>query len=161
MGVFFSGEELVRIAVRNEETGYTFYRMAQEKSESAKMKDFFGTLAEQEQVHREKFLKLADSIRNSAQPGEPADRGEVDLYIKAMTDGSLFQGEDKHIVLASKASEVSSALEFAMGFEKDTLLFFYQLEDLVHSIHKPLVQSIIREEKEHIRKLAEMRRNLT
>ena len=158
MGVFFSGEELVRIAVRNEETGYAFYRMAQGKAKSEKMKEFFGYLADQEEVHRQKFMKLAEGIGNSAQPGEPADRGEVDLYIKAMTDSSLFQGEDKNIVLASKASEEASAVDFAIGFEKDTLLFFYQLADLVHSIHKPMIQTIINEEKEHIRKLAEMRK---
>jgi rubrerythrin len=160
LGVFFSAEELVRIAVRNEETGYAFYRMAQEKAGSVKMKEFFGTLADQEEVHKRKFLKLADGIRNSAQPGEPDDRGEVDLYIKAMTDSSLFQGEDKNIAMASKSSEESTAVDFAIGFEKDTLLFFYQLADLVHSMHKPMVQTIINEEKEHIRRLAEIRKKL-
>jgi len=160
MGVFFSGEELVRIAVQNEETGYAFYVMARDKAKSSKMRDFFDYLAEQEKVHREKFLRLADTIRNSTRPGEPADRGEIDQYIKAMTDNSLFEGENKNIVMASKASEESSAVNFAIGFEKDTLLFFYQLEELVHSIHKPMVQIIIIEEKEHIRKLAEMRKEL-
>jgi rubrerythrin len=160
MGVFFSGEELVRIAVQIEETGFAFYRLAQEKTGSVKLKGFFGTLADQEEVHRQKFLKLADSIRKSAQPGEPADRGEVDLYIKAMTDGGLFKGEDKNIVMASKAAGESTALDFAIGFEKDTLLFFYQIEELVHSIHKPMVQSVINEEKQHIRMLAEMRKDL-
>jgi rubrerythrin len=157
MGVFFSGEELVRIAVRTEETGFAFYRMAQEKAKSCGMKELFKHLGDQELVHREKFLKLAEGMRNSAQPGEPDDRGEVDLYIKAMTEGSLFHGGDKNIVMASKASEESSAVDFAIGFEKDTLLFFYQLEELVHSIHKPMVQAVINEEKEHIRRLAEMR----
>jgi rubrerythrin len=160
MGVFFSGEELVRIAVQNEDTGYTFYKMAQQRAKSPRMEEFFKYLADQELIHKEKFLKLAGSIRNSAQPGEPADRGEVDLYIKAMTDSGLFQGDDKNIVMASKASEETSAVDFAIGFEKDTLLFFYQLEDLVHSIHKPMVQVIIIEEKEHIRRLAEMRKEL-
>jgi len=160
MGVFFSGEELVRIAVGTEETGCAFYRMAEEKAGSVKMKELFGYLAGQEEVHRQKFLKLADSIRNSVQPGESFDRGEVDLYIKAMTDSSLFKGEDKNIVMASKASEESSAVDFAIGFEKDTLLFFYQLSDLVHSMHKPMVQTIINEEKQHIRRLAEIRKEL-
>jgi rubrerythrin len=160
MGVFFSGEELVRIAVQNEETGYAFYRMAQEKAASAEMKRFFGYLADQEEVHKKKFLELAGGIHNSEQPGEPAARGEVDLYIRAMTDGSLFQGADRNIVMASKASDEASAVDFAIGFEKDTLLFFYQLADLVHSMHKPMVQAIINEEKEHIRRLAEVRKEL-
>jgi rubrerythrin len=105
MGVFFSGEELVRIAVRIEETGHAF-------------------------------------------------------YLKAMTESHLVAGDDKNLVMASKASDESSAVDFAIGFEKDPMLFFYQLADLVHSIHKPMVQAIINEEKEHIRKLAEMRKEL-
>lgn len=160
MGIFFSGEELVNIAVQNEETGYTFYKLAEEKAKSPKMKDFFGFLAGQELVHKEKFLKLKQDIRNPSQPGEPADRGEIDMYIKAMTDSHLFAGKDKNIVMASKASDEKSAVDFAIGFEKDTLLFFYQLEDLVHSIHKPMVQVIISEEKQHIRKLVEIRSEL-
>lgn len=160
MGVFFSGEELIRIAVTNEETGYDFYTMAGDKAKSPKMREFFGYLAGQEKVHREKFLELADGLRNSAQPGEPADRGEVGLYIKAMTDSRLFSGEDRNIVLAAKAADEISAVEFAIGFEKDTLLFFYQLADLVHSMHKPMVQTIINEEKQHIRKLSEVRKEL-
>jgi rubrerythrin len=160
MGVFFSGEDLVRIAVQNEDTGYDFYTMAGDRAKSPKMKEFFGYLAHQEKVHKEKFLELAEGIRNSGQPGEPSDRGEVGLYIKAMTDSHLFSGEDRSIVMAAKAADEISAVEFAIGFEKDTLLFFYQLADLVHSMHKPLVQTIINEEKEHIRRLSEVRKEL-
>jgi rubrerythrin len=160
MGVFFSGEELVAIAVRNEETGYAFYRLAEEKAQSPKMKQFFGYLAGQELVHKEKFLKLKENLRSAAQPGEPSDQKEIDLYIKAMTDSALFEGRDKNIVMAAKAADEKSAVEFALGFEKDTLLFFYQLEDLVHPIHKTVIRAVINEEKEHIRKLAEVKREL-
>jgi rubrerythrin len=160
MGVFFSGEELVRIAVQNEETGLSFYSMARDKAKSQEMREFFGYLAEQEKAHKEKFLKLAESIRASAQPGEPADWSETGEYIRAMTESHLFSGADRNIALASKAADEASAVEFAIGFEKDTMLFFYQLSDLVHSVHKPLVQTIINEEKEHIRRLVEVRKKL-
>ena len=161
MGVFFSGEELIGIAVQNEVTGRDFYTTAGDKAVSQKMRELFRYLAGQEDVHRKKFLELADSLRNSAQPGgEPVDRGDVGLYIKALTDSHLFSGEDRNIVLASKAADEASAVDFAIGFEKDTLLFFYQLADLVHSMHKPLVHTIINEEKEHIRKLSEVRKDL-
>jgi rubrerythrin len=160
MTVFFSGDELIKVAVQNEETGYGFYKLAEKNAKSQKMKEFFGFLAGQELVHKEKFLNLLKDVRIPSQPGEPADREEIDLYIKAMTDSHLFAGKDKNIVMATEASNEKSAVDYAVGFEKDTLLFFYQLEDLVHSIHKPMVQVIINEEKQHIRKLVEIRREL-
>jgi rubrerythrin len=160
MGVFFSGKELVSIAVQIEVNGYTFYTMAEEKAKSKKMKEFFRFLAGQELVHKEKFMKLQQSIRNSVQPSEPSDKKETDSYIKALTDSHLFNGQDKNIMMAARASDEKSAVDFAIGFEKDTLLFYHQLVDLVHSIHKPMVQTIINEEKEHIRKLVEIRKEI-
>ena len=42
----------------------------------------------------------------------------------------------------------------AIDFEKDTLLFFYGLRDLVQPVNQRLVDGIIGEEKKHIRELA-------
>lgn len=161
MGVFFSAKEMVRIAVRNEETGLEFYRRAAERASAPELKRLFDDLAVQEQAHKVKFLAFLDSILEPVQPAErPADPDETGRYIAAMTDNRLFDGEDKNIALAAKASDGKSAVEFALGFEKDTLLFFYQMLEQVRSADRPLVEEIIREEKSHIRRLAEIRKEL-
>ncbi len=125
MSVFFSSMELVKIAVRNEEMGFDFYRLAAERAKTPELKRLFDDLAVQEQAHKEKFLGFMKSIQEPAQPAErPADPDETGRYIAAMTDNRLFDGPDKNIALATKASDEKSAVEFALGFEKDTLLFF-------------------------------------
>ena len=44
----------------------------------------------------------------------------------------------------------------AMGFEKETLLFFYNLRDLVSDRNQKTIDRIIAEEKSHLRRLAKM-----
>jgi rubrerythrin len=161
MSVFFSSIELVKIAVRNEETGFDFYRLAAERAKTPELKRLFDDLAIQEQAHKEKFVGFMKRIQEPAQPAEaPQDPTETDRFIAAMTDNRLFDGPDKNIALATKASDEKSAVEFALGFEKDTLLFFYQMLEQVRSADRPMVEDVIREEKNHIRRLAEIRKEL-
>jgi len=44
----------------------------------------------------------------------------------------------------------------AMGLEKETLLFFYDLRDMVPAADRTFIEKVVAEEKSHIRRLAEM-----
>ena len=50
----------------------------------------------------------------------------------------------------------NTVLQAAMGFEKDTLLFFYDLREMVSEAERETVSRIILEEKAHLRRLAKM-----
>jgi hydrogenase maturation protease len=53
--------------------------------------------------------------------------------------------------------EVSlGGLRLAIGFEKDTLLFFYDLRDMASVAEQTTINSIIVEEKQHLRRLAKL-----
>lgn len=159
MAVFFSGDEIIDIAVRTEETGHEFFKLAQENTKSEKLKELFGYLAEAELRHKETFLGLKGEIEEAPQ-GVPVDWDELGLYIKAMTDSSFFVGRKKSINMATKASSDKEAIDFAMLFEKDTLLYFYHIKDIVKAGGRPVLDKIIQEEKDHIRKLAEIKSTL-
>ena len=159
MSTAFSGEEIIEMAVKTEETGYEFYQMALDNASTDELKNLFDYLAKEELKHKETYSGLKDAIGETVQ-GVPVDWDELDSYIKAMTDSSFFLGGDKSINLAAKASSDKEAIDFAMKFEKDTLLFFYQLAELVKPVNKPIVEKIIQEEKLHITKLAKMKESL-
>jgi rubrerythrin len=53
---------------------------------------------------------------------------------------------------------VQDAVTFAMGFEKETLLYFFELRSVVKE--KEVVDEVISEEKSHIRWLAAFRTGL-
>ena len=157
MTTFFSGDEIIELAVQTEETGYAFYTQALENAKNEKLKSLFKYLADAELKHKETYLSLKDAIAESAQ-GMPIDWDELGLYIKAMTDSSFFLGGDKNINLASKSSDEKEAVDFAIGFEKDTLLFFYQILDIVKPKERPVVEKIVAEEKDHIKKLVDIKK---
>ncbi|MCK4828215.1 ferritin family protein [bacterium] len=159
MAIFFSGDEIIKMAVKTEETGYEFYRAAQKNTQSEKLKDLFDYLAKEELKHKTIYLGLEGSIEEHPQ-GVPVDWDELGHYIKAMTDSSLFLGEDSNINVASRASSDIEAIDFAIGFEKDTLLFFYQVNEIVKAADKHIVEKIIQEEKQHIKKLMEMKKTI-
>ena len=73
-----------------------------------------------------------------------------------MLVNALFAGQDKGLTLARKAQDRETALQAAMGFEKDTLLFFYDLREMVSEAEREAVSGIIREERAHLRRLAKM-----
>ena len=159
MSVVFSGEEIIGMAVKTEETGYEFYKMALQNASTEELKNLFDYLAKEELKHKETYEGLTDAIGENAQ-GVPVDWDELGLYIKAMTDSSFFLGGDKSINLAAKATDDKKAVDFAIQFEKDTLLFFHQLKEVVKPANQPVVEKIIQEEKEHIKRLADIRKSL-
>jgi rubrerythrin len=68
----------------------------------------------------------------------------------------LFAGPDKALVLAEQAHDRQAALRVAIGFEKDTLLFFYDLRDMASVAEQKTINGIIAEEKQHLRRLAKL-----
>lgn len=159
MAVLFTGKEMMKMAVRTEESGYDFYMEAADKSESEDLRGLFRYLAGEEVKHKELYKKLMDSIEDKPQAGL-VDQEELDQYIRTMTDSEFFLGGDKSINLAAKAADDMEALKFAIAFEKDTLLFFYQLREMVQKSARDAVDKVIREEKKHIQQLSDMKKSL-
>ncbi len=60
------------------------------------------------------------------------------------------------MTLARQAQDRETALRAAMGFEKDTLLFFYDLREMVSGAERGTISDVILEEKAHLRRLAKM-----
>ena len=157
METFFSAHEIIDMAVTTEETGYEFYKLAEKNARSDSTRQLFAYLADEEINHKHIFKGLKDSIEENPQ-GVPVDWEDVGKYIRVMVDSSIFMGKDKNINLASESQDDKETIDFALGFEKDTLLFFYQLKDMIKSGAKDIIQKIINEEKEHIRRLTEMKK---
>ena len=159
MSTVFTGDEIIDMAVKTEETGYAFYELAKKNAQSEKLKDLFDYLAKAEMEHKALYQQLKGSLGEEAQ-GVPVDWDEVGLYIQAMVDSSFFLGGEKNINMAAKTADETEAVDFAIGFEKDTLLFFHQIKDMVKGANRPVVERIIEEEKDHIKKLAEIKKSL-
>jgi rubrerythrin len=149
----FTAAEALEMAMEIEKNGEVFYNAAAKKSDDAEVAALFEDLAAQEQIHYKVFQKMLDGVGTA--PALPA--GEYDqyqAYMLAALDNALFAGEDKALALAEKATERETALRAALGFEKDTMLFFYDLREMVSETDKEAVSRIIGEERKHVRRLA-------
>lgn len=141
----FSIREAVEQAVQTEKLGYVFYtEMAKRFHEDKGLRDLFGTLATKEQVHEQKFSALKEAVRDEA----PENWEEVSYYLRAIIESEFFLGREKSLPSLVHVKNVADAVRFAIGFEKETLLYFYALRDLI--AEKEAVEKIIEEEKSHI-----------
>ena len=158
MSVVLSAREIFSMALEVEKSGRAYYQTVVKQAPSQDLKEFFTYLADQEQVHYGFFKSLNDEIEDFSIDQE--DWEQISEYIRASTETRFFIGEEKAISFARQAKDMIQAIDFALGFEKDTLLFFYELLNVTPPRSKTAVQKIVDEEKRHIKLLAEKRKTL-
>ena len=152
----FSIREVVEQAVRTERLGYEFYTsMANRFEKNQGLKKLFDTLAGKELVHEKTFLELEGMIGDE----EPEKWDEISEYMRAIVQSEFFLGKNKALPALEQVKSAEDAVNFAMGFEKETLLHFYGLRDAVKE--KDMVDEIINEERSHIMWLAKFRETFT
>lgn len=143
----FSIREVVGQAVQTEKLGYQFYTTMAEKfkKDNEELNKLFITLAEKELTHEKTFLDLLGMIGDD----EPEGWEEISQYMRAIVESEFFLGKNKSLPSMENIKTVRDAVNFAIGFEKETLLYFYGIKDAVKE--KEIVEEIINEEKSHIK----------
>jgi rubrerythrin len=151
----YSVTEVVEQAVQTEKLGFDFYTtMAEKFKENAGLKELFDTLALKERSHEKRFSDLKDSVKDAG----VAEWEEVSKYLRAIVESEFFLGSNKSLPSLDHVKTVLDAVRFALGFEKETLLYFYAIKDVIQE--KGVVAQIIEEEKSHITWLDKFRQGL-
>jgi rubrerythrin len=151
----YSPREVIEQAIQTERLGHDFYRsMSQKFNEHDKLKSLFETLAAKELQHEKKFSELKKCIKES----EPEEWKEVSPYLRAIVESEFFLGKNKSLPSIQHLSKMEDALSYALGFERETLLYYIGLKDIVEG--KDVINEIINEEKSHIVWLNELKTEL-
>ncbi len=154
----YSIDEIMEMAIRTETLGYQFYStMAEKFKKEDDLAKLFTTLASKEKVHEKIFTDLKATV--AKQGAEPVEWDEVSNYMRAFVESEFFLGKGKALPAMDHVKTVQDVIKFAIGFEKETLLYFFELRSLVKE--KKAVDEIINEEKSHIRWLDAFRAGLT
>ncbi|MEW6002503.1 MAG: ferritin family protein [Nitrospirota bacterium] len=141
----FSIKEVIEQAVQTEKLGYEFYtRMAIRFEENADLKKLFEALAGQELQHEKRFSGLKEKEGGE----EPEGWDEVTQYLSAIVESEFFLGIGKPLPMLKEVKTTEEAFNYALGFEKDTILYYLALRDGVKD--KETVDKIINEERGHI-----------
>jgi rubrerythrin len=154
----FKAAEIVDMGIEKEKKRRDFYGLVAEKFDDKEVKGLFSRLRDWEDTHIKKFTDIRNSIKESeatdSYPGELLD------YIKVLLDDRLYRevapGEFSKNVKTS-----FSALEYGIGFEKDSILFFTEMLSFSGEANKSVIKELIEEERQHIMFLTELKKKLT
>jgi rubrerythrin len=154
----FTAAQALEMALEIEKNGELFYSAAAGRSDDAKVRSLFEDLAAQEKQHYKAFEKMLGGVQPA--PSLPPERyDEYQAYLQVALDNALFAGPDKALAMAEQAEGREAALRAALGFEKDTMLFFFDLREMVGEADRASVTAIIQEERKHLRRLTELLRS--
>jgi len=158
VSISFSGSELINIAIGTERRGIAFYDIMAKSTENAVARDVFQYLADMERHHIQVFqgmLAEADKYQLSE-----AYTGEYAAYLQALVDSAVFSDDMVTSEMATEAESDIEAMELAIGAEKDSILFYYEMKEIMPQRAQPTVNKIIAEEKSHLRQLSELKKKL-
>jgi rubrerythrin len=150
MASFINAADAVAAAVEIERRGHAFYSGLIEKVERPADKEFFAFMAEEEKRHEEIFLAMLKRIGGLRLPEGSSDLEYLDYLTVMLTHHSLF-------VPDLEARTLEAPLHAAMQFEKDSLLFFIELERMVPDSEKEPVRACADEERRHLKMLGKIR----
>ena len=158
MSIAFSPAELYNIAVAVERRGAAFYDTLARSSQNDLVKQSFLALAAMEHQHIQTFQKMAATAPKTF--GEGFEDEEYSAYFKALVDSAVFNDDLATSELVTKVDSDKEAVEVGIGAEKDSILFYEQLQDISGGDASDAIGKIISEEKQHLRMLAEIRAKL-
>jgi len=158
MAVFFSGSELLEIAMGIERNGMAFYQALADKTGKRDIKDIYTYLAGEEKKHLDTFQGMSGSLEQAKPPETYGD--EYMLYLKSLVDSVIFANVTEAQQKAGKMSNEIEALDTGIQAEKDSILFYTELQSLVRGRDRKVVLNISDEEKNHLRQLSELKKRL-
>jgi len=151
----FSAAELLDIAVGIERNGVAYYDSLSLATGDPALKKTYEQLADMERHHVDVFQQMRSSVSGAVVPMD--DEAEYGAYLKALIDSSVFTNDRVARELARSVGGPAEALQLALGAEKDSILFYTEMRDLVPQRQREAVDNIIREERSHVRQLSELK----
>jgi rubrerythrin len=146
----FSGEEIVRIAVRIEKNGEKTYREAAAYLKDAPLKKLLEWMADEEALHVKWFEDFLQDLGKSDSPMEEALPQEL---LEEILDRRIFSLEEVDFRQVENRDDL---IRTSIEFEEDTVLFYEMLQSFIKETNVvEALEQIIAEERNHIRKFQE------
>ncbi len=162
MSIRFNSDEMLQIAIDIERNGAAFYRQAAGMEQIALSKAMLLELAAMEEDHEKRFAEMRERLTEAERREVTFDpEGELPLYLQVMADKNVFAKDVKPEFSFTGKKSIDEVLRFALGMEKDSVVFYLGLQDIVpERLGGVRVEHIIKEEMGHIATLSDMLRCL-
>ncbi len=151
MTTAYSGAEIVEIAIQIEGCGEAYYEEAISQSRSQKAKEIFTHLRDEEHRHAKIFEGMLPKMREADSSWRHNE--EYSTYMHALAENRVFPTPEAARQAVKGLSDDISAVRYALGFEKDTILFFHEMRSAAQEKDFEVIDKLIAEERKHIQSL--------
>jgi len=162
MGISFSANEVFEIAEEIERNGAKFYRQAAERASNAEQKKMLLDMAVMEDGHLRIFELMRKELSELEKEVTIFDPdNEAVLYLQAMADARGSEGRISAGQELTGNESMREVLQIAVNSEKESVLFYVGLKNLVPpKAGMAKIEKIITEEMSHITTLLEKLKNV-
>ena len=158
MSIDFSGSELLEMALSIERNGIALYRALANETQNKDSKAIYDYLAGEEKKHMNAFQGMLNTV-GQYQP--PKDYNlKYMLYLQNIVAPSVFSNITKTRQKAKKVSGETQAIDMGIQAEKDSILFYTEMQNFVTQPDQQIVLNIINEEKDHLVQLSQLKQTL-
>lgn len=151
----FDASEVFDMAIQTERDGKAFYLAAAAAATDPEVKKIMEHLADAEAHHEEAFRKM--KVESTA--GAPLETygGEREDYVEALLQTRVLRDQASGVAAVHEMRQDQEALDFAIAFEKDTILFMFEMRDVLPESEREKMDVLIQQERTHVKLLQQMK----
>ncbi|HRZ87320.1 MAG TPA: ferritin family protein [bacterium] len=155
---YSSPGEIVQLALQIEINGELFYSILAKEAKDMKVRMFFEFMTRQEKKHIEIFQALLKTIAGYRPPEVLTE--EYYLSVNDMAARHIFTQKDKAEIAARGAKGVIDAVDTAIRFEQESISLYESMMKIMPEKELKVIEEIIAAENNHVRLLADFRKEL-
>lgn len=156
----FSIQEIIEIAIEVEKNGAAFYSTLAKSAKTNRLKELFDYLSKEEKQHIVRFQEILESV-GGYQISEAYYATQYMGYMKALADERVFKSEVSAAEVADGVKSPIEAIDIAIGFEKESVIFLHEMWELVPESDRDAIQKLLDEERDHLRRLAAIKAQIS
>jgi rubrerythrin len=153
MGDEYSIQEVIEIAIEIEKNGAAFYSALAQSADTERLRELYIYLSQEEKRHITRFQEILESV-GGYQISEAYYATQYMGYMKALADERVFKDDTSVKEAADRANSPEEAIKMAIDFEKESILFLHEMYNLMPEADKSIVQKLLDEERDHLRRLS-------
>lgn len=151
----FSVCEVLDMGVQIEKNGRDFYTELQQKTLDPDLSAVSRALAREEEKHIAVFEQMLEKARCAVITDTHAD--EYGVYMRALAGEHVFTRQDTGKDAAHMLKTDAEAIEKAIGFERDSIIFYEGMKKIVSAGEVEIVEALVAQEKRHLVRLINLK----
>ena len=162
MSLDFNADEILEMAQQIERNGFHFYQQAAKRVKNSSSAQLFLKLAAMEDSHERIFASMRAELTEAEKKKKVFDpEDETTAYLRSWADIHVFDIRADPAEKLTGKEKVEDILRMAIGLEKDSIVFYLGMKEMVpERLGRGRIDEIIKEEMRHVNDLGRELENL-